>query len=136
MSAADTPIDTGVIVDVDFLYPVLLNGRTWLLRPRSTDRRGRIALIAKGNRLVVGVANLVYCLGPLPREALKAMRPWHGLSDRQLTARKFADCRYAWILSHVRRLGRAVDYEHRPGSSTWVKLDPHAAEGIQRQLDT
>ena len=128
-------IRKALVVDLDFLYPILLTNKTWLLRPRPTTVRGRVGLIAKGNCLVVGVASIIDCTRLLPSEVVSATQQLHGISHGDQRMAKFAACRCAWILSDVTRLRYPVDYEHRRGWSTWVDIDAGVAAEIQLQVD-
>ena len=49
----------GLIIDEPFISEILNGSKTWEMRSRHTDRRGLIALIAKGSGAVVGAATLI-----------------------------------------------------------------------------
>ena len=49
----------GLIIDQPWIGMILSGSKTWEMRSRNTAVRGRIALIRKGSKAVVGVADLV-----------------------------------------------------------------------------
>lgn len=54
-----------LIIDEPWISRMLDGSKTWEMRSRSTENRGRFALIRKGSGQVVGVAELAGCRGPL-----------------------------------------------------------------------
>jgi hypothetical protein len=64
---------------------MILDGeKTWEIRGSRTSVRGQVALIASGSGTVVGVCDLVDCIGPLTAEEFRkntkkaGMRPERG----------------------------------------------------------
>ena len=49
----------GLIIDEPWIGFILSGRKTWEMRSRNTQIRGRIGLIRKGSKMVVGVADLV-----------------------------------------------------------------------------
>jgi hypothetical protein len=114
---------------------ILAGKRTWEIRGVKTKVEGRIALVASGSGTIVGVCDLVECLGPLTadmfrRNAAKTgMRP----SDARFGSYRQA---YAWVLAKPKRLKKAVAYRHPFGVTTWVHLDRRVEREVLDQLQT
>jgi hypothetical protein len=47
----------GLIIDEPWIGYIISGTKTWEMRSRNTVRRGRIALIQKGSKMVIGVAD-------------------------------------------------------------------------------
>jgi hypothetical protein len=113
---------------------MLLDGqKIWEIRGSQTSVRGRIALVASGSGTVIGVCDLVDCIGPLTqnqyrKNAKKArMRP----SEAELGYYRQT---YAWVVENAHRLERPVPYQHPSGAVIWVTLVAAVEKKIRAQL--
>ncbi|WP_207183157.1 hypothetical protein [Methylobacterium indicum] len=124
-----------LIIDDPWIGLILCGEKTWEMRRTACRQTGRIGLIRKGSKQVVGVADLAGSLPPLDSaEAYRAAEPKHRIpADRQ--ARAFADgWRRPWLLGNAQPLERPVPYAHRSGAVIWVNLDPAVAEAVAAQI--
>jgi len=68
---AAKPRMKGLIVDEPWISLIISGKKTWEMRSRNTLVRGSIALIRKGSKTVIGIADLVRTVRPakngLPR---------------------------------------------------------------------
>jgi hypothetical protein len=62
----------GLIIDEPWVSKIAAGKKTWELRSRNTAVRGRIALLRKGSKAVIGVVELVGTLPKLSRSDLRA----------------------------------------------------------------
>jgi ASCH domain len=109
---------------------LILDGKKcWEVRGSPTSVRGMIGLVPSGSETVVGVCDVVDCLGPLSVEefCLNAWKAGVRPSAAQLA-------RYAWVFDKPRYLNRPVSYRPLPGAVIWVRLDDCAERKILNQL--
>jgi len=122
-----------LVIRRPFVDRILDGKKTWEIRGSRTSVRGPIALIASRSGTVIGVCDLVDCIGPLRagefrRNAMKAgMRP----SEARLGYYRQT---YAWVVKNPRRLVRPVEYQHPSGAVIWVRLEPGVERRIKFQL--
>jgi hypothetical protein len=107
---------------------ILEGKKTWEIRSRLTNIRGRIGLIKSKTLTVVGTCEIVDVIGPLTR----AMIQKSARSKMNEAPKDCADCvgSYAWVLGDVRRLVEPMPYKHPSGAVTWVKLDDRKAAQV------
>lgn len=114
---------------------MILDGRkTWEMRKSRCNFRERIALIQSGTLAVVGVADVVDCIGSLSDEERSAAADRHCVAPAEWSNPKFMDYRFAWVLSNVQRLSMPVSYRHPSGAVIWVKLGEVVSDVIAKQL--
>ena len=126
-----------ILIKSPWIDKILTREETWEIRGSRTKVRGPIALIRSGSGQIVGVAELVDCLGPLSLdEMLKNVRKHrveaarlkeHGLSYNKT---------HAWVLNHAQRLGDPIPYKHPSGAIIWVDLDRAMTPRNQHRLAT
>ena len=113
---------------------MILDGKkTWEIRGSRTLMRGRVALLASGSGTVVGVCDLVDCVGPITAEAFRTNAKKAGMRPSEATLGYYRQT-YAWVQKNARRLERPVPYQHPPGAIIWVKLDPAVQRKVRKQL--
>jgi hypothetical protein len=95
------------------------------MRSRNTLVRGRIALIRKGSKTVIGVADLVRTLPKLSPSQLKASVGNHRVPESEI-GKDFKHST-AWVLQRARPLREPIPYRHPAGAVIWVNLDPEVA---------
>lgn len=112
---------------------ILEGKKIWEMRGARTLIRETIGLIASGSGTVIGVCDLIDCVGPLSpeeyrRNAIKAgMRP----SEAKLGYYRQT---FAWVFEKPRILEKPVFYQHPLGAVIWVSLNDHVARAILKQL--
>jgi hypothetical protein len=102
------------------------------MRSRNTMLRGRIGLIKKGSKTVIGVADLV---GTVPKLSLLALRA--SIAKHQVPASEIGeDFKHntTWVLERARPLGQPVPFRFPAGGVIWVNLGPDVSAMIERQL--
>ncbi|HEY4230276.1 MAG TPA: ASCH domain-containing protein [Thermoanaerobaculia bacterium] len=122
------PTLNAVPIRTPFVGWILDGKKTWEIRSRSTNIRGRIALIEGGSGTVVGTCDLVEVIGPLTEQDVR-----DAAGPRMNSRPKDCDgCvgQFAWVLADVRRLVPPVPYTHPSGAVTWVKLDETKAAEV------
>ena len=122
----------GLIIDEPWISLIVSGEKTWEMRTRDTQVRGRIGLIRKGSKMVIGVADLVQTLPKLPPSELRASFGKHRVPESEIDE----DFKWstAWVLQRARSLQQSVPYHHPPGAVIWVNLDPKVAALIAQQL--
>jgi hypothetical protein len=124
-------LDSALIIRPEPLNQILSGEKTWEMRSSGARKRGRIGLISKGSGQVIGVADLVDCIGPMTPERIAASSDLHRISPQRLRDPDIAKYRYAWVLRNARRLSRAVPYQHPAGAVIWVSLDDNLRRVIE-----
>jgi hypothetical protein len=122
----------GLIIDEPWISLIVSGEKTWEMRSRNTHLRGRIGLIRKGSKTVIGLADLVDTLPKLPRSELRASFAKHRVPEHEIDENfKWST---AWVLQRARSLQEPVPYRHPAGAVIWVNLDPKVAAVIDQQL--
>ena len=122
----------GLIINEPWVSMIVAGEKTWEMRSRNTVVRGRIALIRKGSKTVIGTADLVGTVPNLSRSALKANVAKHQVPENRI-GDEFKH-NTAWVLEGARPLREPVRYRHPAGAVIWVNLEPAVAAAIERQL--
>jgi hypothetical protein len=78
----------GLIIQSEPINEILADRKTWEIRGKRTHIRGTIGLIEKGTGTVVGVCELVECLGPLSLAEMRRNVEKHGIPLAELRSRK------------------------------------------------
>lgn len=115
----------GLLIKRPWIDYILAGRKTWEIRGRKTDRRGRIALIRSGSGLIVGVCDLVDSKGPLSKEELLQNIDKHLIPVSEIERGLRYEEPYAWVLENARALDPPIAYQHPPGAVIWVNLSSH-----------
>ena len=113
---------------------LILDGKkTWEIRGSRTHIKGQIGLIASRSGTVVGVCDLVKCVGPLTATEFRksAKKAGHRRSEAKLGYYRQT---FAWVVKNARRLARPVEYRHPSGAVIWVLLEAAVDREIQGQV--
>src|SRR5882757_4024400 len=96
----------GLIIDEPWVSMIVAGKKTWEMRSRNTEVRGRIALIRKGLKSVVGVADLIGTMPKLSQSHLKANVNKHQVPQSEIDE----DFKWstAWVLERARPLRQPV----------------------------
>jgi hypothetical protein len=123
-----------LIVDEPWITAILRGAKTWEMRKTGCKLRGPIALIRKGSKHVVGVAEITDCLPPLGTlEAYASAEPLHHVPPSYQEHAFAEGWRTPWVLANARPLPKAVPYKHPSGAVIWVNLDPETAAKVEVQ---
>lgn len=120
----------GLPIRQPYIDMILDGQKTWEMRKSRCNFRERIALIQSGSLSVVGVADVVDCIGPLTDEERFAAADKHCVAPAGWSNPKFMDYRFAWVLTNVQRLPRPVPYRHPSGAVIWVTLEDTVAQQL------
>jgi hypothetical protein len=101
---------------------ILAGQKTWEMRTRPTNIRGRIALIKAGSSMVFGTAELVNCLPPLDAEQMHLQQQHHAIPGSEMASALENRWTTPWVLQDIRPLPKPVAYHHPSGAVTWVDL--------------
>lgn len=121
----------GLLIRQPYIDMILDGRKTWEMRSSRCHVRGPLALIQSGTNTVVGVADLIDCIGPLSDQERLANANRHCVALDDWENPKFKKYRFAWVLSNARRVPQPIPYHHRPGAVIWVQLD----NSVALQLD-
>lgn len=103
-----------LIIKPEPMRKILDGSKSWEIRRGRCHIRGLIGLIESGSGTVVGVAELVDCIGPLTRPVRVANARKLGVTA-EVAAERWQQDLYAWVLAKRRRLSRTVPYKHPNG---------------------
>ena len=120
-----------LIIDEPWVGWIISGEKTWEMRSRNTRVRGRIGLIRKGSKAVVGTADLIEILPNLSVWELQANVARHLVPADEI--REHFKWRTAWVLHHARPLGKPVPYQHPRGAVIWVRLDLATIKMVEEQ---
>ena len=114
---------------------LILDGKKcWEIRGSATTVRGTIGLVPSGSGTIVGVCDLVNCIGPLTAEQFRKNASKAGIRPSEAKLGWYRQT-YAWVMAKPRRLSRPVPYRHPPGAVIWVRLDDRVERRILKQLE-
>lgn len=118
----------GLIIGVEPIEQILSGLKVWEIRGSATKIRGRIALIKKGTKCIVGTANIIAVHGPLSLAAQRKHAAKHLPTPEEYRKGCYPNT-FAWELSNVRRLKKPVPYRHPSGAVIWVTLPDGILKG-------
>lgn len=122
-------ITHGLIIDQPWIDYILDGRKTWEMRSTSCSKRGPIALIRKGSKQVVAVANLFDATGPLTKAELQTTIHKHHVPADIFNKENYK-WHHAWKLESITPLEKPVQYVHKNGAVIWAELD----NDTQKQL--
>lgn len=123
-----------LIIKPEPMRDILDGVKSWEIRQGRCNIRGLIGLIESGSGAVVGVAELVDCIGPLTRPIRMANARKMGMSVSE-AAERWPKNTYAWVLKKRQRLAEQVKYKHPNGITRWVPLSPTVKQAVLKQLE-
>ena len=122
-------IEKGIIIAEPWISKILAGEKAWEMRSTRTPMRGTIALVKKGTKTVVGLADIYDVEGPLSLEDLRRTTSKHCVTESEFTAEGY-NWFYAWKMKNILKLKTPVPYKHKSGATVWVVLDDEAIEKI------
>lgn len=109
--------DRALIVAEPWISKILSGKKTFEMRSRNTNIRGRIGLIKKGSGLIVGSAELVDCFKLKNPEMSQSA---HGIDYSNNP--ELYKYNYAWCLHNHVKFKKPIPYKHPQGAVIWVKV--------------
>jgi len=109
----------GLLIKTPWIDLIISGEKTWELRSRGTNVRGKIALIRSGSGSIVGTATLADCF-PASDELLAKNLKKHRVSMRQV--HDYGKDIFVWRLEDARALPKPMPYHHPQGAVIWVTL--------------
>ena len=112
----------------------ILDGKkTWEIRGSRTAIRGTIALVQSGSGTVIGLCELVDCIGPLTENSYRQNASKAGIRPKEAKLGRYRQT-YAWVMERPRCLNRPVPYCHPSGAVIWVNLDANVQRKIMKEI--
>ena len=105
-----------------FAERIISGRKTWEIRTRPTDRRGRIAIVS--HRGLIGTVDLYDVEGPLRLADLVGQVGKHRAPLRLLQTYAAGRALYAWALREPARLDPPIVLRRGRGPVVWFKLKP------------
>jgi hypothetical protein len=112
---------------------ILAGKKVWEIRGSRTSIRETIALIPSRSGTVIGVCDLVDCIGPLTAEQFRKNARKAGMRPGEARLGSYRQT-FAWVLKKPRTLKWPVPYRHPSGAVIWVRLDGRVEREILGQL--
>lgn len=122
-----------LIIREPWVGKILDGKKTWELRGSKTNVRETVALVASGSGTVIGVCDLVDCIGPWSTCVFKDNAQRAGINPEKAKLGYYKQT-YAWAMAEPRRLTKPIPYTHPSGAIIWVRLDAGVETKIQRAL--
>jgi hypothetical protein len=120
----------GLIIDEPWVSMIMAGEKTREMRSRNTAVRGRIALIRKGSKTVVGVPELVGTRPKLSRSKLTANVDRHQGPANEIDDHFKYDT--AWVMKGARPLPQPVPCRHPVGAVIWGNIDDDVAGKVEQ----
>jgi hypothetical protein len=131
---SDGAVESGLIIRPNPLERILSGSKDWEMRSVATKKRGTIALIRQGAKAIIGVADIVDCLGPLSKEEIVCNAPRHGIEESRFDDPEVAKWRFAYVLENVRRLSAPVPCRIPSGAVTFVTINRDVGSELLRSF--
>jgi hypothetical protein len=112
----------------------ILDGKkTWEIRSARTNIREQVGLIRSGSGSIIGVCDIVDCIGPLTEDQFRKNARRAGMKPSEASL-GYDDKTFAWVLANPQYLKAPVSYKHPTGAIIWVKLDAQVGKAVQRAV--
>ena len=122
-----------LLIKEPWVGKILDGKKTWELRGSKTYVRETIALVASGSGTVIGVCELVDCIGPLSARVFQDNAKKAGIKPEHAKLGYYKQT-YAWVMAKPKRLKKPIPYSHPSGAVIWVNLDAAVEKAIRRKL--
>lgn len=120
----------GLVIREPYITDIFEGRKTWELRSRNANIRGRIALIKKGSGLILGTVHLVDVV-PLAEKEIKRRKEHGEPAGNFGNSNKVV---YAWVLQKAKRFKKPISYKHPNGAIIWVRLRARTPSAIGAAL--
>src|SRR3546814_409327 len=121
----------GLVIREPWIGLILRGQKTWEMRSKPTNVRGRIALISAKSGLIVGTAKLVASESALTSHNYMQHRDRHAIPENKLDEVIENGWVHPWVLEDVHALAEPVPYQHPSGAVTFVNLEPSVVAQIE-----
>src|SRR5216684_3372672 len=108
------PMIRALLIRHPWIDKILDGEKTWEIRGSKTSIRGSVGLIASGSGTIVGVCDVVDCVGPLSANMFRKNAAKAGMRPAEARLGGYRHT-YAWVLANPRYLKRPVPYKHPSG---------------------
>lgn len=112
-------IKKALIVKQPWLELILAGRKTWEMRSRKTQIRGRVGLIESGSGLIVGEVDIVDSLESLTEMEFKLNWGKHRIMGAHDWMSMWT---FPWVLENAERYKIPRHYDHPQGAVIWVNL--------------
>jgi hypothetical protein len=112
-------MERALIVRQPWIDLILSGKKTWEMRSRPTNVRGKIGLIEQGSGLIVGECKIV------DSDHIKLDPIEHGLHYSHHRVDDFNLLNkwcYAWEIEGAKRYDKPIPYQHPQCAVTWVRI--------------
>lgn len=120
-----------LLIRPQWLEKILKGTKTWEIRGSKTLIRGTIALVPSGSGTIVGLCDLIDCIGPLTDDVFRKNASKAGMRADEAKLGWYRNT-YAWVLASPRYLKKRVKYVHPSGAVIWVKLETKVENAIRK----
>lgn len=122
-----------LVIRRPWIDKILEGEKTWEIRGSRTSVRNQIGLITSRSRAVVGVCDLVECIGPLTSGVFRKNAKKAGMRPGEATLGYYRQT-YAWVVKNAQQLARPVEYRHPSGAVIWVRLESDVEKKIRAEI--
>ena len=123
---------SALIIKKPWLDKILAGTKIWEIRGSRTNIRGTIGLIESRSGTVVGLCEVIDCIGPLTAEEYRRNARRAGMLPAEANLGGYKNT-FAWVLANARRFKTPVPYRHPSGAVIWVALDEATERAVQRR---
>jgi len=121
-----------LVIKKEWLDKILAGTKTWEIRGSRTTIRGAIGLIQSRSGNIVGLCEVVDCIGPLSAEEFRRNVRKAGMIPAEAVLGGYTNT-FAWVLANARRFKAPVPYAHPSGAVIWVQLDDATGRAVKRR---
>ena len=121
-----------LIIKKPWLDKILAGMKTWEIRGSRTNIRGTIGLIESRSGTVVGLCEVIDCIGPLTAEEYRRDARRAGMLPAEANLGGYKNT-FAWVLENSRRFKTPLLYRHPSGAVIWVALDEATERAVKRR---
>lgn len=108
-----------LIVRKVWIDKIFDGGKTWEMRSRPTNVRGKILIIEAGSGHIVGECVITASPRlPIPDREGNPYFDKHKVEDTSLLKK----WKYPWVLSDAKRYDKSIPYSHPKGAVIWVNI--------------
>ena len=123
-----------LVIRKPWLDKILAGAKTWEIRGSRTSIRGTVGLIQSRSGTVVGLCEVVDCIGPLTAEEFRGNARKAGMIPKEAVLGGYKNT-FAWVLANARRFKTPVPYAHPNGAVIWVQLGDATDRAVKRRKE-
>ena len=122
-----------LLIKSPHIEKILGGKKIWEMRGSRTNIRETVGLIRSGSGTVIGVCDVVDCIGPLTAGEYRKNARKAGTTPSEAIIGYYGKT-FAWVLKNPRNLKAPVPYKHPSGAIIWVQLDAKTERAVQSAL--